>query len=954
MDQPTFQLWSQSRVVASLQKTLAIGLLLALASFPTPGSAVEPSTDHDVVIVGAGAAGLYAAYTLDNLGYSVIILEATDRHGGRVYSDTLGDVGIEHGAEELYGTTNNFVFNDIKGEYGNSAQVRIFRETPTQDDLYVMDADGMGGGSTCWSASGDCDADPDIVHFWDYYEATGDYDDHPTDELVSDFLDNTWGVPSTNRGYHLYEGGSPGGEYGTTVERLGLRSLSREWNAWSLSDTLYGLAPTGYLDALNTLYFDHVIPYVTYNSPITVIDTGGLKPVAIDANGVYHYAESIIVTVSVGVLKAEIIDFIPDLPAAKLDAINTIGMGKGMKISLRFSSQIWESKMMYVLLDGPTASCWPPNVYQSSATDFVLTCFIMGRNAEIMAALPDDNARINQALVDIDVALGGAASTGFLEGIVRDWTAEPYVLGSYSYPAPGTRPVTGPTKREVLAQPVGTTLYFAGEATHNTAASTVPGALQTGERAGGEVDSHLGGPPAAGAPKADFSASVTAGVAPLDVSFTDLSTQLPTDWSWEFGDGSSSPDQHPIHQYTTPGDYTVSLTVTNPNGSHTRVLPKLISVTEAESVLTLIKEVINDSGGLATASDWTLTADGPTGFSGSGPSVSSGTGFAAGSYDLSESGGPAAYSASDWVCVGGTQDDTDTITLNQGESATCTISNDDIDVAFQINTGHAGAWFNTDTSGQGQFIDVEPKSQFMFISWFTYTDAASANPFEQHWFTAQGNYSGNTAVLDLFETLGGRFDDPQMVTNTRIGEVTLSFDDCGHGQMAYSLDEGERVGEFPLVRVIPGSGNLCEDLSGNATQAVDINAGMDGAWFDPNSAGQGFFIDAHPDPEGGNFIFVSWFTYGQDTASGQRWLTAQGSFEGSVAEIDVFETTGGSFDDPQATSTVNVGTMSLDFTDCSNAQLTYALTDSGAEGDIAITRVVPGGQVLCEQLAEVK
>ena len=270
---------------------------------------------------------------------------------------------------------------------------------------------------------------------------------------------------------------------------------------------------------------------------------------------------------------------------------------------------------------------------------------------------------------------------------------------------------------------------------------------------------------------------------------------------------------------------------------------------------------------------------------------------------------------------------------------------------FEINAGHAGAWFNPDTSGQGQFIDVEPGDQFMFISWFTYTDAASDNPNEQQWYTAQGNYSGNTAVLDLFETLGGRFDDPQGVTTTQIGEVTLSFSDCDEGQMTYSFDGEGLLGEFPLLRVIPGSGNVCEGLSGNTTQAVDINAGMDGAWFDPTTSGQGFFIDSHPDPAGGNFIFVSWFTYGEDTASGQRWLTAQGSFEGSMAEIDVFETTGGSFDDPQAPSTTQVGTMSLNFTDCSNALLTYSLPANNAEGEIAITRVVAGGQALCEELA---
>jgi len=267
-----------------------------------------------------------------------------------------------------------------------------------------------------------------------------------------------------------------------------------------------------------------------------------------------------------------------------------------------------------------------------------------------------------------------------------------------------------------------------------------------------------------------------------------------------------------------------------------------------------------------------------------------------------------------------------------------------------INYGHTGAWFNPDTPGQGQFIDVEPSTKFMFVSWFTFTDAASENPFEQHWFTAQGNYTGNTAVLDLFETLGGQFDDPQGVTITQIGEVTLSFEDCEQGQMTYNIDAENLQGEFPLFRVIPGSGNVCKESSGNTTQAVDINAGMDGAWFDTNTPGQGFFMDAHPDPEGGNFIFVAWFTYGDETASGLRWLTAQGSFEGSTAEIDVYESNGGSFDDPLPPSITKVGTMSLDFTDCSNAQLSYSLPADPAEGDIAITRVIPGGQALCEQL----
>jgi len=368
--------------------------------------------------------------------------------------------------------------------------------------------------------------------------------------------------------------------------------------------------------------------------------------------------------------------------------------------------------------------------------------------------------------------------------------------------------------------------------------------------------------------------------------------------------------------------------------------------------LTLIKQVINDDGGSATAAGWTLTATGPTSFSGNGPRVSSGEAFEAGSYDLSESGGPDGYSASDWNCIGVTQDDADTITLNPGESATCVITNDDIKPeVIPINAGHAGAWFNPVTSGQGQVIDVVPEDQFMFISWFTFTDAASDDPFEQHWFTAQGNYSGNKANLVLYETLGGKFDDPQAVTTTRAGEVTLSFSDCEHGQMSYRFDSSGTQGAFPLLRAIPGSENTCERLSGTATQAVDINAGMDGAWFDPNTSGQGYLIDAYPDPEGGNFIFVAWFTYGDATASGQRWLTAQGGFEGPIAEIDVFETSGGIFDDPEPISTTKVGTMIIDFTDCNNALMSYSLPADSAEGEIAITRAIPEGKALCEELA---
>jgi len=74
-------------------------------------------------------------------------------------------------------------------------------------------------------------------------------------------------------------------------------------------------------------------------------------------------------------------------------------------------------------------------------------------------------------------------------------------------------------------------------------------------------------------PVADFSANTTSGNAPLNVQFTDTSSNYPTSWIWDFGDGSStSTEQNPTHTYTKPGNYTVTLTAINAAGNSTQTL----------------------------------------------------------------------------------------------------------------------------------------------------------------------------------------------------------------------------------------------------------------------------------------------------------------------------------------------------------------------------------------------
>jgi hypothetical protein len=112
--------------------------------------------------------------------------------------------------------------------------------------------------------------------------------------------------------------------------------------------------------------------------------------------------------------------------------------------------------------------------------------------------------------------------------------------------------------------------------------------------------------------------------------------------------------------------------------------------------LTLVKQVVNDNGGTSLASAWTLSATGTTDtpLSGTGTcstveciqaSLSSPATFKTGTYGLGESGGPATYSAGSWSCVGGQQSGS-TITLGLGDSATCTIINNDLAASTSVTT----------------------------------------------------------------------------------------------------------------------------------------------------------------------------------------------------------------------------------------------------------------------------
>jgi PKD repeat protein len=144
-------------------------------------------------------------------------------------------------------------------------------------------------------------------------------------------------------------------------------------------------------------------------------------------------------------------------------------------------------------------------------------------------------------------------------------------------------------------------------------------------------------------PVANFVGNPTSGVVPLIVAFTDLSTGNPTSWSWTFGDGGTSSEQNPVHEYSAVGVYTVSLTAENAYGSDTKTEVDYITVTESGCLMHVHdmsvsrKEAGLNCSGLCTV--WVydqteaplagatvyVTATGPVGGSYSGTTIEDGS-----------------------------------------------------------------------------------------------------------------------------------------------------------------------------------------------------------------------------------------------------------------------------------------------------------------------------------------
>ena len=120
-------------------------------------------------------------------------------------------------------------------------------------------------------------------------------------------------------------------------------------------------------------------------------------------------------------------------------------------------------------------------------------------------------------------------------------------------------------------------------------------------------------------------------------------------------------------------------------------------------------------------------------------------------------------------------------------------------------------------------------------------------------------------------------------------------------------------------------------------QSMLINHGVDGSWYNPASAGQGLFIETVPSK---NLLWGGWYTFDQ-SATRREWYTIWGDVSGASAQLTVYRSTNGAFNQPGAADLIEWGTASLRFLSCSQAVLDYEFTTDGLSGSIPLERLTP-------------
>ncbi|XP_039146721.1 polyamine oxidase 3-like [Dioscorea cayenensis subsp. rotundata] len=432
-----------------------------------------------VIVIGTGFAGLAAARALKNASFEVILLESRDRIGGRVHTNYLFDFPVDMGASWLHGVCEENPLAPLIGRMG----LPLYRTSGDNSVLFDHDLESYA----LFDTDGHQVPQELVERIGHVFEnileeanklRQGMSEDLSIAQAIASVMERRPDLRQEGLGHKVLQWYlcRMEGWFAADADTISLK----HWDEEDLLPGGHGLMVRGYRPVLNALARGLDI---RLHHRVTKIFRGKKGVEITVENGKTFVVDAAVITVPLGVLKANSIKFEPRLPDWKEEAIADIGVGTENKIALHFDKVFWPNVEFLGVVSSTSYGCsYFLNLHKATGHP-VLVYMPAGRLAHDIEKMSDE-AAARFAFSQLNEILPDASEP--IQYLVSHWGTDVNSLGSYSYCAVGK----SSNLHEKLRVPVDN-IFFAGEATSLKYTGTVHGAFSTGLMAAEECRMHL-------------------------------------------------------------------------------------------------------------------------------------------------------------------------------------------------------------------------------------------------------------------------------------------------------------------------------------------------------------------------------------------------------------------------------------------------------------------------------
>lgn len=407
--------------------------------------------DKSVIVIGAGISGLAAAKKLNESGFSVTVLEAQDRVGGRLRTNRSLGVAFDEGASWIHGIDGNPI---------TALAEQAGMKTAFSDDESILSYDLN---QVLRSDTEYADAEKEFYFVLETLKNKG-----KADQSFESVFNALYPNKSMDRLWKFFLSSYLTFDTGD-LDKLSslLYNEGEEFGGVEhISTSGYDAIPSFLATGLN----------IKLNQRVSRIDYSGDK-ISVSHNGIISQSDYVLLTVPLGVLKANAIQFIPSLPQVKQNAIDKLGMNCVNKFLLTWDTAFWDDE--YYITYTPEQRDkfnYFVNIKKYHPTINALMTFAYADYARLTESMTDAQI-IEEIMSHLKDMYGN--NIPYPKNILRTkWQSNENSFGSYSYTAVGSEM----QHFDDLAEAVNNKLFFAGEHTNIDYFSTAHGAYLSGLR----------------------------------------------------------------------------------------------------------------------------------------------------------------------------------------------------------------------------------------------------------------------------------------------------------------------------------------------------------------------------------------------------------------------------------------------------------------------------------------